>query len=246
MAKDNSSNGPASADEDGGKQKRRDAKLAEYLRRMDHVVENYRFSKKHFGDSRRFNQSLRDLRKATNPKARKRDKRVRLAPELEAAIAIGVETRRTDAVSDTYVAPSADLVGEVCENLSRALTPVRGRPDDAVLRYHVQAMMVLFEWATGNAVTASPTTNSEYLPQMTSAGARVIQFVFADLEPSLPVTTLMNIIRTTRAKRELEGKRFGDFFPFYGGSIDPETGFPIPGPGFKLEKFGLTHPIYCS
>lgn len=229
------------------RQKRQAAKFAEFRQRLEYLTVSYRRAKDYFGDSRRFNESLHHLRKATNPRARRRQTSVRLAPELEAAIAIGIETSRSETCPDgQYSAPSTDLVGEVCERLASSLAPTRGRPKDAVLTYYVQALMVLCEWATHTPVTASPTTNSDYAPQMTSPGAKVIQMVFEDLEPSVPVTTLMNIIRQTRAKRSNEGKRFGDFFPFYGGSIDPETGFPIPGPGFRLEKFGLAHPIYCS
>lgn len=237
---------PAVSANDGERQKRREAKLTEYFRRRHFVIENYSFWKNVFGDNLPFNKSLGILRKAVDPDARSREP-IRLSPELETAIGMGVGSRRRDQTSlFTYKAPSTTLVRNVCVDVATALAPIRGAPGRPLLTFHVQALVILNEWALGIPVTASRTKNSVYDPQMTSPGAQAIQAVFAELDPEVTVTTMMNIVHKSRASRELDGKRFGDFFPFYGGSVSAKTGLPIPGPGFKLEKFGLTHPIYCS
>jgi hypothetical protein len=121
----------------------------------------------------------------------------------------------------------------------------KGRPQHRLLRYHVQAAMLLLETGTDVPVTASPTTNSEYEPQMTSRGAKVIERLFTEADPSINTTILVNIIRTTRAKRELEGKRFCDFFPTYIGEPPPGVD-RRPPPFASFEASGIAYPIYCS
>jgi hypothetical protein len=81
--------------------------------------------------------------------------------------------------------------------------------------------MILWEWATGISVTASPTTGTRYRPQLTSAGANVIGKILQSTDPRITTTTLMNIVRKTRQKRELVGKTFQDFFPGYGLRVVP-------------------------
>jgi hypothetical protein len=105
--------------------------------------------------------------------------------------------------------------------------------------------MVLHQSMTGKEVTASRMRNSVYDPTMTSVGAQFVETIFRSIDPRVSTTTLVNIVRETRRTGAIDGKSFREHFRFYGGDVDPETGFPRPGPGFRLQSFEPVNPIYC-
>lgn len=105
--------------------------------------------------------------------------------------------------------------------------------------------MALIEQAMGKRAGYSRYRNGHYDPHFCGTAGEIIEFVFKKIDPSLTTACLTNIVRDARRKFRGKTMRFGEFFPFYGGSIDPETGMPLPGPGYKLDRFELIAPIYC-
>jgi len=215
-------------------------RFAEFRRRLEYVGESYRYWKEAEKDRPTFNQSLKLLARALQVRNRKSRKLVRLHPLIEIGISMLALDRSRNSTAEFEPSP-AEIESAVCELLRRT-RPIRGRPENLTLRYHVKGLMLLCEWTTGVPVTASPTTNSRYEPQMTSDGAKAIEMAFKRIDPAVTRTTLMNIVRQTRGRRELEGKRFEDFFPFYQPEPHPEHG-PIVRPKIDLH---FAHPIYCS
>ena len=183
----------------------------EFRRRLAYIVESYRIWSTLFEAGPTINESLALL------KERSEDEET---PPLNLQVEMAIEMLATHAFDRDVLGPlchpAPDELEAARQTFVERMKPIRGRPDSRVLRYHVQGLMILWEWATGAGVTASPTTGTRYKPQMTSAGAKVIEQTFQSIDPSIRTTTLMNIVRKTRQKRQLAGKRFEDFFPGYG------------------------------
>jgi hypothetical protein len=215
-------------------------RFAEFRRRLEYVGESYRYWKDAENDRPTFNQSLKVLQRALKSPNRKRRKLIRLHPLVEIGISMLASNNSKDPADEFN--PSPDEIETAVRELLRRTTAIRGRPSNLTLRYHVKALMLLCEWTTGVPVTASPLTNSVYEPQMTSDGAKAIEMAFKRIDPSVTRTTLMNIVRQTRGRRELEGKRFDDFFPLYQSEPHPELAVAAPS---QIEV-RFAHPIYCS
>lgn len=223
---------------------RQDELIAEFNRRQDHVAQSYRFARQHY-DPQRLNESLATLVKSLNPRARRKAQRERLHPMLELLITERFRSKHRVA-GEAIPIPTPEDIYEAAKEVAALLKPKRGRPADAVLTHHVQGLMALWQQFTSSPVLAAQTKNSVYDPQMTSPGGRMIERFFEKVDPSITATALTNVVRHARATGAIEGKSFMDFFPFYGGRIDPETGMPVPGRGMKLISFEPSHPIYCS
>jgi len=190
--------------------------LGEFQRRLAYIAESYRLWSKVIGHGPSINESLaRAKRSVARSSSGSED--VRLNLEFEAALEMIARAEAEKSKPTEHLTP--EDIADAREKLIRSAKPIKGRPKSRVLRYHVQALMLLCEWATGVPVTASPTTGTAYKPQMTSVGARVTEAIFKAIDRSITTTTLMNIVRTTRQRRELHGKRFEDFFPFYGAKV---------------------------
>lgn len=209
-----------------------DPYVAEFQRRLSHVARSYRVAKEIERATGTYNESLTNLRKALNPWARRKEKRVRLHPYLEVIIKARWLKRNSEAGDSTNGRrPAPAEILEICEDLKRELRAVRGRPSDPILTYHVQGAMALVERMAGHPVRATKAKNSVYEPHMSSSGGRMIECFFRQLDPSITSTQLGNIIRQAHSSGAIEGKGFRDFFPFYGGQVDPEIGHPVLGPG---------------
>lgn len=189
-----------------------------------------------------FNESLKILAKAVNPRAKRSDTKTRLHPAIEATVTMRWRARYNPDGAPRRPEPSEIL--EICKELSEKTRPIRGRPPNTALEHHVHALMALIEEMCGIAPRAGPFINSVYGPQMRATGG-IIETFFKFVDPSVTTTTLANIVMRAHRTGAVRGKRFRDFCPFYGGSIDKETGHPLPSPGFKLESFEPGYPIYC-
>lgn len=211
--------------------------MREYLRRLNHLAESYLFWSSVFASSPTVNQSLTALDRALHHPKRKQHAPMRLHPEIEFAISYLASKEK-----EVGWSPTQQDIQIASRELVRRLRPIKGRPGNRVLRHHVQGLMILCEWASGVPVTASPTTNSTYEPQMSSDGAKVIQSIFQKIDPAVTITSLMNIVRGTRASRAIEGKRFEDFFPGYASEADPRG----PRVRTSVKVLGTASPIYCS
>ncbi len=212
--------------------------IAEFKARLNYIIASFKISRALSGSRRTYNESVKDLRRARRPRA-KRAARQRLDVGIETLV--NVRLRERSGSEPT----SADVVA-TCRQLADELKSVRGRPPDSVLAYHLKGIMLLIEETCGVSVTGAQTTDSVYEPRLSGRMGLFIQQFFADLDPSITPTTLANIIRTTGGLSALDGKSFASMFPLYGCRVDTTTGLPTMPPGMRLERFDLNRPIYCS
>lgn len=223
-----------------------DRRVVEFQRRLAHIDESFRRARNFERGRPTYNEGLRILAKALNPRARRSENSVRLHPALELLIkARWLQRNAGEGGNSVDREPTPSDIWDICEELRDKLKPVRGRPADPNLTYHVRGLMALIQDTCGEPAQATRFKDSVYDPQMTSAGGRVVDLFFRNIDPAITTTALANIICQTHASGAIRGKHFRDFFPFYGGHIDRETGFPVPGPGYRLERFDPVFPIYC-
>ncbi len=165
-------------------------------------------------------------------------------PELE--VVIGHKARRR-AADRTGVQGSelseADVAKAAAETVA-VLKPRRGRPDDAILRYHVEALMALFQEMTGKLILVRRDKRSEYDPHPANPMAAAFIQLAQAMEPAATKTAIVLIVRAARRRYADKPMRFLDFFPNYGARIDLETGEPRLVPGWKVEHFEWGPPIY--
>lgn len=214
-------------------------RLDELSRRVNHVMAYFANARKGERSFLGFNESIRFLRDAVRGKLPTDGVRRRIHPLIEIGISLRLEKRgvRTGA--------SADDIGAVLPEVAEAFAVKRGRPADTTLSYAVQGLMVAWKWATGADCKVRLKENAtDYRPRSLSRGADLIVHLIQEAEPRTSASTILRFIFESR--NAIKGKSFMDYFPFYGGKIDPQTGAPIPGPGLKLEAFIPAHPIYCS
>lgn len=225
---------------------KQDPRVTEFRRRLAYLDRSFRQARALEAETGTFNESLRNLAKALNPRARRKWVRARLHPYLELAIkSRWLKRQCAEAEGAPKRTPDPSDILAICAELKAELKLFRGRPPDSNLIYHVQALMALVQQTCGQPATSMRFKDSVYDPQMSSAGGRVIENFFRNIDPSITTTQLANIIAQTHASGAIKGKRFQDFFPFYGGGVDADTGQPVPGPGYRLVSFEPTYPIYC-
>jgi hypothetical protein len=219
--------------------------VGEFQNRLAWIVRSYRNCVEQRNARLNFNETIAAAKQSLNPRARSKPKRKRVDPEFEFATNFKARERANERAPDA-TALSPEDVNAAAQELVDKLKPRRGRPSDPILVHHIQAMMALHRQTCGKNVRASLTRNSVYDPHIHGGFGEVWVQFFHEINPAVTMTTLVNIILETHASKTIIGKRFQDFFPFYGGSIDPETGIPQPGPGYRLEKFTPIAPIYSS
>lgn len=225
----------------------RAASLAEVRRKFEYINQSYRFARQMEATHPSFNESLKLLRKGTNPRARRAEVPRRLNPELELWVNLLWRQRQEKAGHDPDArSPTQSEIFDVCGELAKKLKPRRGRPPDRVLAHHVHGIMALIEQLSGSKVRAAKTRNGEYDPRMLSTGGNIISILFSWIDPKVTSTALADIVLAARASGEIEGKKFRDYFPAYGWTVDRATGLPNPAPGQRLESFRPIPPIYCS
>ena len=102
--------------------------------------------------------------------------------------------------------------------------PRRGRPDDRILRHHVEGFMALIQHTLGKPVMMQSTTNSVYDPQATSEAGELLLMLAKRMEPTITEIAVVNIVN--KARRRYAGKqmRYSKFFPAYGAKIVEFTG----------------------
>ena len=188
---------------------------------------------------------LKRLKRAVNGKAPKKAKQRRLHYELELVIS---HHARKHAEERTGLA-DAELVEADIEAAAQIIVstikPRRGRPNDAILRYHVEGLMALIQEISGKPVRAARVNGDSYDPQFAEGVSTIVPTFFRGLDDSISTTTLANMVIEARGKYAGKRMRFTSFFPLYGGKIDHETGQPTAGPGYRLERFTPNVPIYC-
>lgn len=218
---------------------------AEYLRRLNHLFANYRSNCRVQRCALDFNSSLAAGVRALNPRSKGKPPRARVNPELELLINVRANELAKARGTNSGGLNSADVNTASGEVLAK-LKPRRGRPANPILTYHVHGYMLLHRETCGSELRAAGTRNGDYNPHIKSPMQDLLLRWFREADPRVTLSAIVEVIEAARRSRVLEGKRFADLFPFYGGRVDPETGYPVPGPGFRLEHFVPITPIYSS
>lgn len=218
--------------------------LAEFLRRLDYVLNSYRLCKATIADSRRFNSSLARLQKTVSRPKIPGTPESRLDPRIE--LLITQRARQLAGLShDEFPTHQHErFVQQAAIEIAKETKPMRGRPASGMLRHHVEGLMALVQQFCGSPVEGRRDKDSEYSPHLPENGGQIIG-IFMEIDPDVTETQLVNIIRDARRKYAGKPMRFLDFFPFYGGAVDEESMIPKPGPGYRLQHFELAVPIYC-
>lgn len=218
--------------------------VAEFLCRLECIVDNYKFWRNCLGKEVSLNSSLDRFERAAKQKRPSRRKLTRLNPMLEGALSARADSEARDrsGADDPQVACGDLNVAAkwVLENVK----PVRGRPDDEVLRHHVEGLMALVQEMSGKPVLAARDRNSVYDPHLGEGVSQIIALVFRDIDPSISETTLVNLVLEARRKYAGQRMRFVDFFPHYGAGVGQDEGITL-GSGLAFEVVGTNIPIYC-
>ncbi|WP_347302149.1 hypothetical protein V5740_08995 [Croceibacterium sp. TMG7-5b_MA50] len=106
--------------------------------------------------------------------------------------------------------------------------------------------MALYRQTCGSDLRARIVKDGAYEPGFAPPIDQVLLQIFHAVDQRATLTAMANIVKDAHATGAVKGKRFEDFFPFESGSIDPETGLPVPGPGYRVEQFVPITPIYSS
>jgi hypothetical protein len=213
--------------------------LEPFLRHWHHVLRSFASSRELERAHPSLNTAIRDFRASLSGKPQKSARKGRAHPFLEIAI--------SKLLSDWGVndEPSVTDVLRACKVIEKRLKIVRGRPTDSTLAYHVEGLMLLWKELTGKDCKASRKhAKDEYDPRPVSRGAFMIERSIKSIDPTVSRTAIVNCI--LRGEKRNQGRRFRGMFPFCDGGGDLAGGVPTAGPGFKLDSFGLAHPIYCS
>jgi hypothetical protein len=221
------------------------AQVGEIKRRLAYVQASYAFCKAQTAGLKSYNRSLARLKRAVGRPKRPGRTEYRLHPALEIRITqrarglAGIEgSARLDPAHNQFVQQAA-------AEIAATASPIRGRPANACLRHHVEGLMALIQEACGTPVLALREKESIYDPQLAEGVSQCLRIVFSAVDPVVTTVQLVNIVRAARRKYAGKRMRFRDFFPFYGGNVDPTTLVPQPGPHHRLEHFEVAAPIYC-
>lgn len=219
--------------------------LREFQKRLAYLLSNYRVFSAWQGSALSSNESLSLLRRAQGPRYRGAPKRERLAPALEVLINVKAKVLAERRGGDGAGLQPSDIRG-AAKDVAVTQKPMRGRPSNELLRFHVHAFMALYRQTCGRDLCASTTRNSEYDPNLPAPWGAALPKLFSDIDPAATATAVVNIVLKAHASGAVAGKRFTDFFPFYSGHLDVAIGEPSAGPGYKLDYFQRLTPIYSS
>ena len=224
----------------------REARLTvEFQRRFAFLQQSFATAFKLQQSSLTLNDSLRAAVRALNPRSRRRPKRKRVNLGFELVInmrALELASQRDPLASNFR---SGD-VRQAALQVVAQLTPRRGRPANDLLRWHVHAFMALYRQTCGRDLRARIVKDGAYEPGFSSQMDQLFLILFRAVDPAATLTAIANIVKDAHASGVVQGKCFEDFFPFYGGGVDPDSGLPVPGPGYRLEQFVPLTPIYSS
>lgn len=219
--------------------------VARYQDRLNYLFRSFRFWHARFRGVLSFNESLKAGARSLNPRAKSKPPRARVDPELELLINVRASELAVERQSNSEQPCQCDINAASAEVIAR-FKPRLGRPPNRLLEYHVHAFMALHRQTCGEELRAGTTRNGSYDPRIKSPiQDRMLEW-FRSIDPSVTIATLADIVDTAQRSGDVEGKQFEDFFPFFGGSVGGVTGDPMPGPGFRLERFVRVAPIYSS
>lgn len=220
----------------------------EYKLGLACIERSYLGVKAHRVDSlKEYNSSLTRLKKAVAATSKVEGAvETRIHPFLELRI---TDKARELGGLDPSVVPGREhdeLMQRAARYVARTARPRSHRPDNAALRYHVEALMVLIQQYLGLPIVPRRSRNEEYEPHFDDAGGKMLEMFFAKVDPSVTTTALVNM--ALKARRKLKGKPldFDRQFPFMRSKIDWDKGtIIIRGQEHRFE-FHLAAPTYCS
>jgi len=219
--------------------------VAEIARKLRYLAFSYQLEKRLSLDQVSLNASLRRLKAGVNVLAPEGAKLMELHPFL--AITINMQARELAGIA--AAAPLADEHGvhvrQAAQNVAARAKGVRGTPGHVQMRRYVEALMVIWQEATGKAVLSLRDRSGIYDPAIPgSAGEWICSFVH-DLDPEIRISKLVYWVRESR-KKYVEGwPSFGQLFPGYAlrhETRPPCEALPTRWPG---AQFSVLQPIYC-
>ncbi len=213
--------------------------LAEFRRRLSHVLSSYRQSLTHAD----FNRSLARIKRTVKFGRQAPGRGDRVAPFLEIIINHHARRFALERTGEHETELTQADVERAAKWVADHVHPIKGRPRAQLLDHHVAGMMALIQQFTGVPVTAARHQGSgHYQPKLNGAGRILLHL--REFEPTITETLLVN--KVNQARREFAGKpmRFCDFYPLYGASVG-DDGAPILAAPLRLEQFERSVPIYC-
>lgn len=213
--------------------------VSEFRRRLAHLMHSYEIAKQAIGSGASFNKDLARLKKGLARKRKRRGKQSRLHPEIE--MVISHHARKL--ARDEGVKVNGDHFGAAAMIASRLLKPRGGRPDDAILEYHVTGLVALIQQYSGMPVLARRYRNSVYDPHFAAGVSQVVPMQFENRTEGVTQGRLVRIVEQIRSEYAGKPLRFLDLFPGYG--VKPDGNGLQPKPGLKLVHFEPNIPIYC-
>jgi hypothetical protein len=220
--------------------------VSELCRRVAHVQQGYRISRKAFGPLASFNESLARLKRGLNGQAHSGAAKRRLHPEIEIVISHHAKQYAVQRVGvpDAHVTPGDIEMG--ARKALALLKPRRGRPSDPVFTLHVEGLMALIQNYLGQPVMMQPKTNSVYDPQTTSEAGKILIMLAQQMEPKASIRAIITVVNKARVHYAGREMHFLDLFPGYGATIDEVTGLPKLRRGLHIEQQNWASPIYCG
>jgi hypothetical protein len=221
------------------------AVIARFKRGLGYIAQHYLIARRLGLDKRTFNESLARLQAAV---ARPRQVGVpesRLHPRLE--IAINKRARELAGLApDALLGDDHEpFVQQAARDVAKRTTAMRGRPGEALLLYHVEALMALIRETTGAPVLARKINDYFYEPELLGEQGEMIRSFVARLEPDVSEATLVRWVRAARSKYAGRPMRFRDYCPGFDAKPDAETGLPVLAAPHRLERLEISAPIYC-
>jgi hypothetical protein len=219
---------------------------AEATRRMGFIEQSYRIAVRAFGNGKRRNDTLRQIRRAYSGKVKPGGARVRADQQTEMVISFHARkfARERAGVDDARV--ECEDVERAVERTLADLKILRGPPLDHVLRHHVEGFMALLQDYSGRPVLAARKLGDDhYEPHFKPGVSAILPAFFQRIDPSIQTIRLVDIVLDARQKYAGHRKRFADYFPLYGARM-MEDGTITSPLGYRVEHFEPNIPIYFS
>jgi hypothetical protein len=192
-----------------------------------------------------FNVSLWRMRRAVEERTSASQPRSRVHPELELIVSHLAKKQAQERAGKPVSKVAPTDVDAAVRQVLDTIRPRRGRSSHDLLRHHVEGMMALYQEIGGRPIVARREKNDAYQPQGSNALSEMLITVVQTFEPDASTTQIVNIIRDARRKYAGKPMRFRDFFPGYGATVDPETGWPNLAAGRRVQQMEWAAPIYC-
>lgn len=210
--------------------------VTEFQRRLRYVQHSFCVGQKIMGNKKQLNDAIKRLKDGIGGTSDS-DTLARIPPLVE--MVISYHARRIAA--ERTGSDDAEVMGEDIKRASRIaadkLEPISHRPTADVLRHHVEGLMALLQETSGKPVLVGKTRNSVEDSHFKSGVSELIPKVFRELDPTISVTQLVNIILAARRKYAGKPMRFIDFFPGYGATMAEDGSLLIGGGRLVAEVF---------